>query len=91
VNVARYLYYSVQFLAIFGSDKIDYLTADREFIGEEWFRYLINQHIEFRLRIKKNMKLSCTNGQLSPAMNFFRSLPVAVEYSFRPSKSAFSR
>jgi hypothetical protein len=67
-----------QFLAIFGSHKIQYLTADREFIGEAWFRYLIKQHIQFRLRIKKNMKLSRTNGKLSPAVNFFRSLPVSA-------------
>ena len=70
-----------QFLAIFGSHKIQYLTADREFIGEEWFRYLIKQNIKFRLRIKKNMKLSRTNGKLSPAANFFRSLPVSAECS----------
>lgn len=68
-----------QFLAIFGSYKIQYLTADREFIGEEWFRYLINHGIQFRLRIKKNMKLSRSNGPLSPAVNFFRSLPVSTE------------
>jgi len=40
-----------QFLAIFGSYKIQYLTADREFIGEAWFKYLIHHRIEFRLRI----------------------------------------
>ena len=40
-----------QFLAIFGSYKIQYLTADREFIGEVWFRYLIDHKIKFRLRI----------------------------------------
>jgi len=68
-----------QFLAIFGSYKIQYLTADREFIGEEWFRYLINHGIQFRLRMKKNMKLSRSNGPLSPAVNFFRSLPVSTE------------
>ena len=68
-----------QFLAIFGSHKIKYLVADREFIGEEWFRYLIKHHIKCRLRIKKNMNLSRTNGQLSAAMNFFRSLPVSTE------------
>ena len=71
-----------QFLAIFGSFRIQYLTADREFIGEAWFQYLITNHIKFRLRIKKNMKLSRTNGQLSPAANFFRSLPVSTEYRF---------
>jgi len=70
-----------QFLTIFGSHKIKFLVADREFIGEVWFEYLIKHHIQFRLRIKKNMKLSRTNGELSPAMNFFRCLPVSTECS----------
>jgi hypothetical protein len=70
-----------QFLAIFGSCRIQYLTADREFIGEAWFRYLIHHGINFRLRIKKNMKVSRSQGPLSPAVNFFRSLPVSTEYS----------
>jgi hypothetical protein len=29
-----------RFLEIFGDRKIDFLTADREFVGEEWFDYL---------------------------------------------------
>jgi hypothetical protein len=70
-----------QFLAIFGSHKIKYLLADREFIGEVWFEYLIKHNIAFRLRIKKNMKLSRTNGQLAPATNFFRCLPVSTACS----------
>jgi len=70
-----------QFLVIFGSYKIQYLTADREFIGEAWFRYLIHHGIQFRLRIKKNMKVSRSKGPLSPAVNFFRSLPVSTECS----------
>ena len=68
-----------QFLSIFGACKIAYLTADREFIGEVWFQYLIDHGIEFRLRIKKDMNVSRTNGQLSPAVNFFRSLPISTE------------
>jgi hypothetical protein len=68
-----------QFLAVFGSHKIQYLLADREFIGEDWFGYLIKHHIKFRLRIKKNMNIARSNGQLSLALNFFRSLPLSTE------------
>ncbi len=68
-----------QFLAVFGAHKIKYLAADREFIGEDWFRYLIYHGIKYRIRIKKNMKISRSNGQLSPAENFFRSLPISTE------------
>jgi len=68
-----------QFLDIFGSHKIQYLTGDREFIGQAWFDYLIKHQIQFRLRIKKNMMISRSNGQLSPAETFFRSLPLSTE------------
>nr|ADA82580.1 transposase [uncultured bacterium psy1]ADA82594.1 transposase [uncultured bacterium psy1] len=67
-----------QFLDVFGSHKIQYLTGDREFIGQQWFAYLIKHQIEFRLRIKKNMMISRSNGQFSPAENFFRSLPLST-------------
>ena len=68
-----------QFLDVFGRHKINYLTGDREFIGKEWFDYLIKNQIEFRLRIKKNMMISRSTGPLSPAQNFFRSLPLSTE------------
>ena len=68
-----------QFLDILGHHKINYLTGDREFIGQEWFDYLIKNQIQFRLRIKKNMMISRSNGRLSPAENFFRSLPLSTE------------
>ena len=68
-----------QFLDVFGSHKIKYLTGDREFIGQLWFDYLMKHQIQFRLRIKKNMMISRSNGQLSPAENFFRSLPLSTE------------
>jgi len=67
-----------QFLDMFGAHKITCLSADREFIGEKWFDYLDKHRIPFRIRIKKNMNLSRSNGTLSPAFNFFRSLPVSV-------------
>jgi Transposase DDE domain len=44
-----------RFLVLFGDREIDYLTADREFIGGDWFGYLLRQpHTPFRIRIKKN-------------------------------------
>lgn len=43
-----------EFIDIFGVDKIEALTADREFIGEEWFKWLKEQKIPFVIRIKSN-------------------------------------
>lgn len=37
-----------------GSKRIEALIADREFIGAEWFHFLIEQKIPFAIRIKQN-------------------------------------
>jgi hypothetical protein len=42
------------FIEIFGVEKIASLTADREFIGEEWFKWLKEKKIPFVIRIKSN-------------------------------------
>ena len=43
------------FIAELGADKIDCLLADREFIGEDWFKYLIANGINFVIRVKCNI------------------------------------
>ena len=42
-----------RFIAIFGKDRIVIVFADREFIGEQWFTWLIEQDINFCIRVKK--------------------------------------
>ena len=42
-----------RFIAIFGKDRIVNVFADRELIGEQWFRWLIEQDINFGIRVKK--------------------------------------
>jgi len=41
-------------LLVLGVEKIASLTADREFIGEEWFKWLKEKKIPFVIRIKSN-------------------------------------
>jgi len=41
-----------RFLTLFGPQSITCLFADREFVGVKWFGYLIDHHIDFRIRIK---------------------------------------
>ena len=43
-----------EFIEIFGVEKIASLTADREFIGEEWFTWLKEKKIPFVIRLKSN-------------------------------------
>jgi len=60
-----------RFLVLFGDRKIDFLAADREFIGGDWFGYLLHQpHTPFRIRICKNTLLHDGHRQLKADVCF---------------------
>lgn len=52
-----------RFERLFGDVKVDCLTADREFIGEEWFSYLLLSRIPFRIRIRYDQLISSQTGK----------------------------
>ena len=52
----------LRFLALFGRNRIQYLTADREFIGRDWTYWLLLWKIPFRIRIKANEYLMAGAG-----------------------------
>ncbi len=46
------------FYQVFPDAQVAYLTADREFLGHDWFEYLLNQALlPFRIRIRESDKL----------------------------------
>lgn len=59
------------FLREFGRDRIQCLTADREFIGTDWIKFLKRQRIRFRIRIKRNTCVS------NPSCSSVKWLPIA--------------
>ena len=61
-------------MAKFGQQHIKALLADREFIGENWLKFLIKQEISFIIRIKKNAKIPNGSGLKVQAKNLFRFL-----------------
>ena len=64
-----------RFLKTFPLEKIDCLTADREFIGGEWIRYLKSKRIPFRIRVKKDTKvLSSRSHERMDMYLLFRGL-----------------
>jgi len=65
-----------RFLMIFGKAKILCLTADREFIGHEWFSYLLKQGLSFWIRIRNNMYVTNVRGSAVHAKTLFRDLPI---------------
>lgn len=41
-----------RYLGIFGAPSIRLLLADREFIGDDWFEFLVTHNIPFAIRVK---------------------------------------
>ena len=41
-----------RFLALFGTQAIRFLSADREFIGRDWIAWLLSEKVPLRIRIK---------------------------------------
>jgi Transposase DDE domain len=46
-----------KFIALFGTKCIGSFTADREFIGDQWYKYLIINKIRFFIRLPKSHRL----------------------------------
>jgi hypothetical protein len=48
-----------EFFEVFPEVEVAYLTADREFLGQAWFEYLLEtSHLEFRIRMRESDKLN---------------------------------
>lgn len=52
-----------EFLDIFGPARWRFLTADREFIGQKWIAWLLEQKLGFRIRIKAGEFLTTSEGR----------------------------
>lgn len=66
----------LRFIELFGVDNIDFLAGDREFIGKEWFKWLIGQEIKFNMRIKDNFLIPNSKGQLKQVKYFFSHVEI---------------
>ena len=68
-----------KFINRFGKDCIAGILADREFIGNSWFAWLLQERISFYIRIKKNFTTTDSQGRLIRAEALFRGLRLASE------------
>ena len=46
-----------RFIGLFGKECVDYITADREFVGEQWIGFLNNLNLRYYIRIRNNFKV----------------------------------
>ena len=47
----------------FGVESIQSLLADREFVGDDWFTYLVENKIPFVIRLRKDMHIETEDGK----------------------------
>ena len=73
-NTAERINIMNRFIDIFSIAKINCLTADREFIGQLWFAYLLENLIHFRIRIRDNFQVTNARGQFVSVKTLFRDL-----------------
>ncbi len=62
-----------RFLALFGRERMRFVTADREFIGFDWVAWLLRQKVPFRIRIKAGEYLLHQDGREHKAREWFAS------------------
>ena len=75
-----------RFIQQFGKDNIIAVLADREFIGEAWFKWLRSEGINFHIRIKKDAKVPNSRGELVQAHVLFRCLKVGEQRIIRDAR-----
>jgi hypothetical protein len=60
-----------RFIALFGTESVMFLTADREFIGKDWIGWLLEARMPFRIRIKASEYLLHEDGREYRAWEWF--------------------
>lgn len=68
-----------EFVALCGVPSIAYLACDREVIGNEWFRWLRQERISFRMRVRENTQVTNGRGQMVPAWKLFRAQRIGTQ------------
>lgn len=63
----------VRFMALFGKQSIKLLLADLEFIGNQWFEFLVENHIPFVIRVKGGFHVRLDDGYEGPLERLVRS------------------
>lgn len=71
-----------KFIHIFGKNRIQALTADREFIGSEWFEWLNKENIPFVIRIRSNITLEQKEWEVKNVKELFSNINHDELYSF---------
>src|SRR5215210_4204399 len=67
------------YLRLLGRHSIEFIRADREFIGIDWLAFLCRERIPFRLRLKENLLVeNSRHSKRVAARNLFRTQKVGT-------------
>ena len=61
-------------LNLIGVDRIQCLLGDREFVGADWFAWMLKEKVPFAMRLRENMKTTPEGGSLRDAAEHFATL-----------------
>jgi hypothetical protein len=62
-----------RYLALFGAQSIQWLLADREFVGSRWMNFLNENNIPFAIRVKESLSIILENGKVCSLKTLLRN------------------
>ncbi|MDO1451997.1 IS4 family transposase [Rhodocytophaga aerolata] len=66
----------LNYVRLFGSETIDYLMADREFVGDAWFGFLAKLNIRYCIRLRANFWINYSHKPPVKLFWLFNNLPL---------------
>jgi hypothetical protein len=73
-NTRKRIRLTQRLLRILDIPRIQCLVGDREFVGEDWFAWLLERRLPFGMRLRENMKITPENGRMRDARTHFAAL-----------------
>ena len=80
-----------KFIDEFGTESIRFVTADREFCSKEWLKFLLENKISFRLRIKANYQITNARGALVKTSRLCRTLKINQRLELRGKRKLWKQ
>lgn len=71
-----------RYINLFGKENLTHLLADREFVGDDWFAYLIREKIQFYIRIRENFDVQIPGKGRVKAFWLFNSLQLNTGFNY---------
>jgi transposase len=80
-NTAQRIEMMDNILKIIPSERIEVLLGDREFIGDDWFKYLVSKEIPFIMRIRENINVGYQEGNNYKSSSIKELMKIRKEYN----------